>query len=218
MSDYYEFRDYNFDDKSGNKRRRKKRRSRYMRPDEDAWGQAYSVDDYESDDAPLDDIAAGMVPEEYDRYYGRDIWIEEPGGNVDAYVPQRSESPSASARRIGRGASSSQEIGDESPAMRRANKLLNRYGRDRNRGEVLEYLAKDEVESPFIGPEQTGDIFDRIFDFDFSQFNLAGTIPMAILVLLAIIVIVSVSCVGAAWFTAAEIRRALDLSSFLMWI
>lgn len=212
MSDFYEHRDYNFDDDSGEKRRRKKR-SRLSRPDEDAWGQAYNIDDVESDDAALDDFAAGMVGEEASRYRDPDVWADDP--NIpDSNVDHDAQTPRDAVRRSrGRQGDVPPELHQESPALRRAQRLLNRYA---DQGPRTSIRSEQEAERATARPSRGGDLFDRLFDFRFDQIDLTGTIPLVILVLVAVILIVSVACVGAAWLTAAEVRRALNLSYLIL--
>lgn len=211
MSDAYEDRDYNYDDDSG----RRKRRRRYMRYEDDAWGAAYQGDFEDGDEADFDEWV-GMVPEEASRYPpstndygGHDVWIDEPGGNVNRQVPYRGQDPLDAARRSGDRAAPNEDLNAPSPALERASRLLNRYDRRR--------LTKEgRVEIEGAKREQQGDFIDSLFNFRFEDMFGGGGIQQIAVVVLIVLLIASLSCVAAAWFTAIEVREAMGLTEFII--
>ena len=212
MSDFYEDRDYKYDDDSGNRRRRK-RLDRARRMEDDAWGAAYYQDSFDGDAADVEDWAAGMEVEE-GRRYARQNTREYYDDPLDDFESDRTNDGVRSPRSSRSGRIDPQDIGAESPAMRRADQLMRRYGRQ---GRMRE-IPTDQSEMPDDRIAATGDFVDDLFNFRFDRINLTGTIPTAIFVLIAILVIMALACVAAAWITATEVREALDLNSFLWWI
>lgn len=209
MSDAYEDRDYNFDDDSGRRRRR-----RYMRYEDDAWGAAYHGD-YEDGDAGDFDEWVGMVPEEASGFppslsqSGQDVWIDEPGGNVNNRVAYQGQDPLDTARRSGARSTSDADLGGPSPALERAGRLMNRYDSRR-----LANTGRPEVEK--AKRQQKGDFIDSLFNFQLEDLFGGGGIQQIAVVVLVVLLIASLSCVAAAWFTAIEVREAMGLTEYII--
>lgn len=212
MSDYFDDGPGEADFESSGQRRR--RINRYREMEDDAWGAAYTQDGYDGNAADVEDWAAGMIDEEASRYKQRNPRasqdnFSEPnlGDNID---------PLEIARRRGKQRVAS-DMGEGSPAMQRANRLLNRYGSNR-----LERMENDiessnrySVDNQPPSSSGSGDFLDSLFDFNLGNLNIAGTIPLVLIVLVAVLLIMLVACVGGAWITAEEIRQSVNNSSFI---
>jgi hypothetical protein len=211
MSDAYEDRDYNFDDDSGSRR---SRRRRYMRYEDDAWGAAYHGD-YEDGDAADFDEWVGMVPEEASgfppstNYGGHDVWIDEPGGNVNRQVPYKGKDPLSAAQRAAQRSAPNDDLDAPSPALERASRLLNRYERPRLRRE-------GHLEIEGAKRQQQGDFIDSLFNFRLEDMFGGGGIQQIAVLVIVILLIASLSCVAAAWFTAVEVREAMGLTEYII--
>jgi hypothetical protein len=210
MSDAYEDRDYNYDKDPGSRRRR-----RYMRYEDDAWGAAYHGD-FEDGNAGDFDEWVGMVPEEASGYppslsqSGQDGLIDDLGGNVNNQVTYKGQDPLGAAQRAGARSTTDADLGGQSPALERAGQLLNRYDSKRlaNTGRPVVEEAKRQ---------QKGDFIDSLFNFQFEGlFGGGGGIQQIAVVVLVVLLIASLSCVAAAWFTAIEVREAMGLTEYII--
>lgn len=214
MGDPYDNRDHRFDDESGKRRRRQRR---YMR-EEDAWGAAHYGDEYDGDAADFEDWAA-MVPEESYDYPERDIWIEEPGGNVNSYVPYSGQDPQEAARRAGRNNKVVDDLSTDSPAMRRARQLRARYSRN----------ITDRANPPGPGPlpyrnhqnppvKQERDFFDALFNFEIDDLFKGGGVAQTVTIAVFVLLIAAAACIGAAWVTASELRDTLGMTEWIYFL
>lgn len=223
MSDFYENRDYRYDDDSGG-RRRQKRRARQERYDDDAWGMAHYGDMSDGARADIEDWAAGMVDEESRRYrdqrrYRRDQESMDYADDLaDLDRPELgnragSSRPSSDRYRSTRGSSRYDDLG-ESSAMGRADRLRQRFSRGTGQRGYVEGTDRPGIYEEQERKQKTtgggGDFFDALFDFKVD--TLPETISSVVVIAVIAIVLVSIACIGAAWLTAVEVRELLNLT------
>ena len=223
MSDSYEGRDYKYDEDSGGRRR--KRRSRQMRYDDDAWGMANAGDMSDGARADIEDWAAGMVDEESRRYREQrrnrrdqeSMGFDDDLGDIDR--PELSRGSSIGASRGGqyrgtvrRSDGRYDDLG-ESSALSRADRLRERFNRGQGRGYVegtdRPAIYEDDKRKAKPKGSGSGDFFDALFDFKVD--SLPETISSVAVIAIIAILLISVACIGAAWLTAEELVRILQL-------
>lgn len=219
MSDPYEGRDYKYDDdKSGRRRKRLDRQTRY---DDDAWGMAHNADLGDGARADIEDWASGMVDEEGRRHRNerrsrRDDDLMDDSDDLGGFdrpaLGGRSQGSSARGSRPSSARSSGRRY-DDSSALSRADQLRQRFDRGGRNSRSADPQAGiyegDPRKKKIDDGGGSGDFFDNLFAFKVD--SLPETISSVAVIAVIAVILISFACVGAAWLTAEELVRTLNL-------